>query len=421
MEQQFISRFLASWFSGKKIALAIVVSLVFTISGHGQQRLTAWDSLALSPPMGWNSWNFFENTVSETIILEIADAMLANGMKDAGYQYIIIDDFWVGGRDNQNRLFPDPVRFPSGIKKLADEIHHKGLKLGIYSDAAEYTCGGVTASLGFEELDAKTFAEWGIDYLKYDYCHAPKDVTTAFARYKKMGDALRNSGRPMVYAICEWGQRQPWFWARAAGGHLWRTTWDSRDAWQSNDNDLTGIMEIYEQQKGIAQFAGPGGWNDPDMLMTGLYGKGRSSSVDHRFKGCSFTEYRTHFALWAMLAAPLILNADLRNLDRETLQLITNRHIIAINQDVLGKQAEVFLERNGLEVLLKPLANKRWAICVFNKSNQQQKYSFDLKKDLDRYEPLRVFEVWNEKQHGRLSRLSGKLQPHDCAVFLLEP
>ena len=168
MEQQFISRFLASWFPRKKIALAIVVSLVFTISGHGQQRLTAWDSLALSPPMGWNSWNFFENTVSETIILEIADAMLANGMKDAGYQYIIIDDFWVGGRDNQNRLFPDPVRFPSGIKKLADEIHHKGLKLGIYSDAAEYTCGGVTASLGFEELDAKTFAEWGIDYLKYD-------------------------------------------------------------------------------------------------------------------------------------------------------------------------------------------------------------------------------------------------------------
>ncbi len=415
---------LLSFFTATKLrswGLLLAVWLAFQMPASAQYKLTSWDSLALSPPMGWNSWNYFENSVSEKIIMEIADAMASNGMKDAGYQHIIIDDFWVGGRDNRNRLYPDPVRFPSGIKQLADYVHSKGLKLGIYSDAAEYTCGGVTASLGFEEIDAKTFAEWGIDYLKYDYCHAPKDVETAFLRYKKMGDALKNSERQIVYAICEWGQRQPWLWAKAAGGHLWRTTWDSRDTWQSNDADLTGIMEIYEQQKGIARYAGPGGWNDPDMLMTGLYGKGRSSSVDHRFKGCSFIEYRTHFALWGMLAAPLILNADIRQLDNETLKLITNPYIIAINQDEMGKQAEVIIEDNGIEVLLKPLSKKRWAICVFNKNDQNRNFKFDLKNDLNRFEPYKVFDVWPQKHRGRQAFLSGNLQAHDCAVYLLEP
>lgn len=404
--------------------LKSVVMALFVFSflvGHSQSKPTAWDSLALTPPMGWNSWNFFEDKVSEDIIKEIADVMVANGMKDAGYQYIIIDDFWVGGRDKRNILFPDPQRFPSGIKALADYVHSKGLKLGIYSDAAEYTCGGVTGSLGFEELDANTFAAWGIDYLKYDYCHAPKDMTTAFTRYKKMGDALKATGHPIVYAICEWGQRKPWLWAKAAGGHLWRTTWDSRDAWRSNDSDLTGIMEIYEQQRGLEQYACPGGWNDPDMLMTGLYGKGRSSSVDHRFKGCTFIEYRTHFALWSMLAAPLILNADLRNLDNQTLELITNPYLIEINQDALGKQAEIILESDGLEVLLKPMSEKRWAVCVFNKNDEEKTYDFELKHQLNRWEPLDVFDVWTKETQQQNQRISGKLPAHDCDIFILRP
>ncbi|MDD4141885.1 MAG: glycoside hydrolase family 27 protein, partial [Bacteroidales bacterium] len=311
-----------------------VTALCISLSGQSA-------NLAPTPPMGWNSWNFFEYEVSEQILKETADAMVANGMKDAGYEYIIIDDYWVGGRDNKNRLFPDPVRFPNGIKAVSDYVHSKGLKLGIYSDAAEYTCGGVTASYGFEELDAKTFASWGIDYLKYDYCNAPEDVETAFIRYKKMGDALKNSGRDIVFAICEWGQRQPWLWAKAAGGHLWRTTYDSRDIWSSGDVHAGikgGVIDLFDLQEGLAQYAGPGAWNDPDMLMVGLFGKGKSSSLHGQLTGCNQIEYNSNFALWCMLAAPLIVNSDIRHLDKATIDLLTNKHLIAIDQDPLGKQ-----------------------------------------------------------------------------------
>ncbi|MFZ4547425.1 MAG: glycoside hydrolase family 27 protein [Bacteroidales bacterium] len=374
-------------------------------------------SLALTPPMGWNSWNLVEAEVSDPLIREIADAMVATGMKDAGYSYIIIDDFWVGGRDVTNRLFPDPKRFPNGIKPLADYVHSKGLKLGIYSDAAEYTCGGVTASYGFEELDAKTFADWGIDYLKYDYCNAPEDVTTAFARYKKMGDALKKTDRPIVYAICEWGQRQPWLWARAAGGHLWRTTWDSRDVWQSENSNLTGIMEIFDQQKDLAQFSGPGGWNDPDLLMVGLYGKGKSASVNGRFKGCSAIEYRTHFALWSMLSAPLIVNLDIRSMDKETAEILLNKEILAINQDSLGKQGVTLFIRNQIQVLKKELQNGDVAICVFNRSEQTVSYNFDLKNDLNIWFPATVHGISDKITNPKTKALSQTLLPHDCRVY----
>jgi alpha-galactosidase len=265
----------------KSSALAIGFSLLILFAKSQQP-------VALTPPMGWNSWNLFEEEVSEKLIREIADAMVSSGMAAAGYQYIVLDDYWVGGRDATNQLYPDKKRFPNGIKVLADYVHAKGMKLGIYSDAAALTCGGVTGSYDFEELDAKTFAEWGIDYLKYDYCNAPNDMVTTFTRYKKMGDALRKTNRPIVYSICEWGQRQPWLWARAAGGHLWRTTWDIRDTWYSQqyNNGNNGILNILDKQNGLEQFAGPGGWNDPDLLITGLFGKGKSSSLNGRFKGC---------------------------------------------------------------------------------------------------------------------------------------
>lgn len=386
-----------------------------------QQKYSAWDSLAATPPMGWNSWNYFEAKVSEKVIMDMADAMAANGMKAAGYQYLIIDDHWVGGRNNKNSLYPDALRFPNGIKYLADYVHQKGLKLGIYSDAAEYTCGGVTASYGFEEQDAKTFAAWGIDYLKYDYCNAPDDVASAFTRYSKMGDALKKCGRPIVFAICEWGQRKPWLWAKAAGGHLWRTTWDSRDVWKSNNNNLTGIMEIFDQQQNLAPYAGPGGWNDPDLLMVGLYGKGSSSSVDGRFKGCTFTEYRTQFALWSMLAAPLIVNMDLKTISPEIVQLITNKHLVKINQDALGKQATTIFLKNELQVLLKPLTNKSFALCVFNRSDSAQSFKLELKKDLNVWQPFKILNVWNEKEISNTNSVSGNIEGHDCIVYILTP
>ena len=391
--------------------LLIAITLIHcSIKAQHQQ-------LALTPPMGWNSWNLVEAEVSDPLIREIADAIVSSGMKEAGYQYIIIDDFWVGGRDATNHLFPDQKRFPNGMKALADYVHSKGLKLGIYSDAAEYTCGGVTASYNFEESDAQTFADWGIDYLKYDYCNAPEDVTTAFTRYKKMGDALKKTGRPMVYAICEWGQRKPWLWARAAGGHLWRTTWDSRDVWQSNNKDLTGIMEIFDQQKNLAQFAGPGGWNDPDLLMVGLYGKGKSSSVGGRFKGCTTTEYRTHFALWAMLAAPLIVNLDVRTMDKETADILLNKEIIAINQDSLGKQAVTLFIRENIQVLIKELQNGDVAICVFNRGDQPKPFSLDLKKDLNIWFPASARNLQEHETIKKATKLAYQLQGHDCRIY----
>lgn len=395
-----------------------LIFLFFASIVMGQQKDAM---LAQTPPMGWNSWNFFEEHVSEDILKETADAMVAKGMLAKGYEYIIIDDYWVGGRDNKNKLFPDPVRFPNGIKALADYIHSKGMKLGIYSDAAEYTCGGVTASYNFEELDAKTFADWGVDYLKYDYCNAPEDVTTAFTRYKKMGDALKKTGRPIVYAICEWGPRKPWLWAKAAGGHLWRTTWDSRDTWQSNNNDLTGIMEIFDLQEGLQQYAGPGGWNDPDLLMVGLYGKGKSSSVGGRFKGCSFEEYRTHFALWCMLAAPLIINSDVRSMDNETLQLLTNSQLININQDKLGKQGSTILHKDSIQVLKKDLSGGDVAICLFNRSDKPVSISIDIQKELDLWAPFKTIQNVFETTTGKnTKKISVTLKSHDSRVYLLK-
>lgn len=376
------------------------------------------DALCLTPPMGWNSWNFFEEKVSEKLLREIADAMHANGMKDAGYEYIIIDDHWMSGRDSKNVLVADRVRFPNGIKALADYIHSKGLKLGIYSDAAQFTCGGVTASYGFEELDAKTFAAWGVDYLKYDYCNAPEDVTTAFTRYKKMGDALKATKRPIVYAICEWGQRKPWLWAKAAGGHLWRTTWDLRDAWQTNNKNLTGIMEVFDQQEKLGKYAGPGGWNDPDLLMVGLYGKGKSSNAGTKGIGCTQAEYESHFALWCMLAAPLIVNSDLRNVPGETLKLMTNKELIAINQDKLGKQAETIYHKDSIQVLQKELSNGDIAICIFNRSAEARSGSLSLKKDLNTWQPFSsAKELWNNKIIRATNNLSYQLEGHACAVF----
>lgn len=376
------------------------------------------DQLALTPPMGWNSWNLIESNVSDAIVREIADSIVANGLRDAGYQYIIIDDFWVGGRDNRNKLYPDPVRFPNGMKALADYVHAQGLKLGIYSDAAERTCGGVTGSLNFEELDAQTFAEWGIDYLKYDYCNAPVDVETAFVRYKKMGDALKATGRPIVYAICEWGQRKPWLWAKAAGGHLWRTTYDSRDTWFSNDQGLAGIMDIFDLQNGLEQYAGPGGWNDPDMLMLGLWGKGKSSSPDARFKGCTYEEYRSHFALWAMLAAPLILNFDVRVPDAQTKEIILNKEIIAIDQDSLGQQGEIIFRTNELQVLSKPLQHGNVAVCVLNRADKPVSFRLDVQKDLDIWCPYRIREIYAKKELGAAKVISGQLGVHDTRMFI---
>lgn len=379
----------------------------------------AQSSVALTPPMGWNSWNLFEEEVSEKLVKEIADALVTSGMSNAGYQYIVIDDYWVGGRNAKNELFPDPVRFPNGMKALADYVHSKGLKLGIYSDAASLTCGGVTGSYNFEEQDANTFAAWGIDYLKYDYCNAPDDVTSAFARYKKMGDALRKTNRPIVYSICEWGQRQPWLWAKAAGGNLWRTTWDMRDTWFSDqyDNGHNGILNTVDKQNGLEKYAGPGGWNDPDLLVTGLFGKGKSSSLNGRFTGCTLTEYRSQFALWCMLASPLMVNLDVRNIDNTVKAVLLNKELIAINQDALGNQAKVIYNQNDIEVFKKELSGDRYAICVLNRSAGNTTFSLAVDAVLKLHGQWMAYEIFTNSQLKSVKKVEGKLSAHDCVVY----
>ncbi len=405
-----------------KANLSIAILLLFL--SHSEIVRTQ-DNLALTPPMGWNSWNQFEGDITEDIVKQIADAMVESGMKEAGYEYIIIDDIWQGGRDNRNHIIPDPEKFPNGIKALADYVHSKGLKLGIYSDAAEWTCAGYTASYGFEKPDAETFAEWGIDYLKYDYCNAPGDMITAIERYKTMGDALKETGRPIVFAICEWGPRKPWLWAKEVGGHLWRTTWDSRDVWETEkyDSGHAGIMNILDKQDGLECYAAPGGWNDPDMLMVGLYGKAKSSS-EGGSTGCSDTEYKSHFSLWCMLAAPLIVNLDVRYMNKPTKEILLNKEVIAVDQDKLGKQGFKFRDDGDFEIWVKELSGGDVAVCLLNRSEKEKEVSVDLKPILARFnhfdEKYTVRDLWKHKNTGKTNKpLKTNIESHGVVMVRL--
>ncbi|MEV6227736.1 glycoside hydrolase family 27 protein [Saccharopolyspora shandongensis] len=327
--------------------MLLVTTLLLTMNGTAG----AADDPAPAPPMGWNSWNKFGCDINEQLIIETADAMVASGMKDAGYQYVNIDDCWMAPeRGADGRLQPDPVRFPAGIKAVADRVHAKGLKLGIYSSAGTKTCQGLPASLDHEEVDARTFADWGVDYLKYDNCN--NEGRPAVERYQKMGEALRATGRPIVYSICEWGENDPWEWGREVGGHLWRTTGDISDSW----NSMTGLLD---QQVGIEQHSGPNGWNDPDMLEVGN-------------GGMTDTEYRAHFSLWALLNAPLLAGNDLRTMDQSTKDILLNPELIAINQDWGGKQGYRVRDDGETEVWAKPVSDGSVAVVLFNRTGEDQ-------------------------------------------------
>jgi alpha-galactosidase len=367
--------------------------------------------LVPTPPMGWMTWNFFGTNINENIIHEVADAMVNNGMVKAGYDHLMIDDGWQGGRDNKNNMIPDPKKFPSGIKALADYVHSKGLKLGIYSDAAQLTCAGYTASLGFEEQDAKTFASWGIDYLKYDYCHAPSDSNTAKIRYKKMADALRNSGRQIVFSICEWGGRQPWFWAAGVGGQLWRTTGDVRDSWKS----LTHNLDI---NANLSAYAGPGHWNDPDMLIVGLRGS-KGPAGDLGGTGCNDIEYQSDMSLWCMMASPLVATNDVRNMNAEANRMLLNDEMIAIDQDALGKQADKKSANDAWEIFQKTLSNGDYALAVLNRSGATQTTNINF-GDLGLEAKYEIRDVWQHKMIGKGKSWKGAVQSHETKVFRLK-
>jgi alpha-galactosidase len=304
------------------------------------------NGLASTPPMGWNSWNFFHDKIDDSTVRQIADAMVTRGMRDVGYAYVNVDDTWQGSRDANGRIHPNK-KFPD-MKALVDYVHAKGLKIGIYSSPGPKTCGGYEGSYGHEEQDARTFAEWGIDYVKYDWCSAFRIYHDSEMRavYQKMGDALRESGRPMVYSLCQYGKEDVWKWGKLVGGNLWRTTNDIED-------NALSMFRNAEAEVDLAPWAEPGHWNDPDMLETG----NGSMSAD---------EYRAHMTFWSILAAPLIAGNDLRNMTQETRAILINSEVIAIDQDALGKQGRRMRKNGNVEVWTRPLVEGAVALAIFN-------------------------------------------------------
>lgn len=372
--------------------------------------------LAPTPPMGWNSWNKFGCNVSEVLIKEMADAMVSSGMKDAGYNYIVIDDCWQIGRDSAGNIIPDPERFPSGMKALGDYIHSKGLKFGIYSCAGSKTCQERPGSRGYQFQDAHTYASWGVDFLKYDWCY--DEGQDAKSAYKTMSDAIKASGRPIVFSICEWGTSKPWEWGKGIG-NLWRTTADIRDFWECQINwGGLGVLDILDKQVGLEDYAGPGHWNDPDMLEVGN-------------GGMTFEESKTHFALWCMLAAPLMAGNDLRSMDKATLSILTNKDLIAIDQDTLGMQGFKFLDFGLQEVWAKPLSGGKIAFCFLNRDNVPSQINYNWKKEAIykndmswnfRKNPCDIYDVWAKKTIGNTEEYLKTIIPaHSALIYILKP
>ena len=354
--------------------------------------------------MGWNSWNKFRNKVDDATVRAQADAMVSSGMRDAGYQYINIDDTWEGERDaagniQANEKFPD-------MKALADYVHGKGLKLGIYSSPGSKTCAKFEGSLGHELQDARTYAAWGIDYLKYDLCglrdqmkgQTPEAAHAIMVEaYTKMRDALKSTGRPIVYSLCQYGEDAVWTWGTSVGGNLWRTTGDISDHY-------INMAAIGFSQAGLARFAGPGHWNDPDMLEVGNGGM----NVD---------EYRTHMSLWAILAAPLLAGNDLSTMTPETIGLLTNREVIAVDQDRAGLQGDRVSAVGPVEVWVKQLADGSKAVGIFNRHPKVMMADVDFQK-LGFGKSVKARDIWLGKDLGRIEGPYRVLVPGHGVIFL---
>lgn len=380
-----------------------------------QSVISEFDKLAQTPPMGWNSWNKFGCNVSEKLIKEMADAIVSSGMKDAGYEYVVIDDCWQTGRDEKGNIIVDKDHFPNGMKPVADYVHSLGLKFGIYSCAGSKTCQGRPGSRGYQFQDARQYAGWGVDYLKYDWCY--NEGQDAKAAYKTMSDALKACGRPIVFSICEWGENKPWEWGKGIG-HLWRITADIRDCYDCKFNwGGVGVLQILDKALTITQYSGPGHWNDLEMLEIGNGGQ-----TEH--------EYRSHFAIWSMMSAPLMAGNDIRNMDALTKEILLNKEAIAINQDKRGKSAFRFVELNGIDILVKALSDGDVAFLFINRNNFKidlnYNWNFDTVYDQSlengslymKRMPRRIKNIWTQQDMGTTDTpLSKVLEPHE-SLFL---
>lgn len=393
----------------------LIVLLLIGVNINAQK----FEGLALTPPMGWNSWNTFGTDINEALVKDIANKFDELGLKDVGYEYIVLDDGWMSKeRDVNGNLVADPQKFPSGMKALADYVHSKGLKFGLYNCAGDKTCAGYPGSRGNQYQDARLYASWGVDFLKYDWCNAEK--INAESAYITMRDAIKAAKRPMVFSICEWGDNEPWVWAEKVG-HTWRVTGDIINCWDCEVGHGTwsssGIWKIINMRKEIRKAAGPGHWNDYDMMEVG--------------NGMSNAEDRSHFAMWCMLSSPLIMGNDLRTASSETIKTLTNTEVIAVNQDELGIQGFRFTNENNIEIWIKPLANDEWAITFINMSDEQISIDFDwIKHEIGdnlnnrmlkvKDQNYKIRDLFNHKNMGDTSvNLKAKIDSHDVLMIRL--
>ena len=384
---------------------------------------------ARTPPMGWNSWNAYSIEVDEEKIRNAADMLVETGMRDAGYEYLVVDDTWMAETLAPAGSFePNPESFPNGIEPLAEYVHDQGLQFGIYSSAGTVTCAGYPASLGKERRHAEQFAEWGVDYLKYDNCGA-HDGRDALDRYSAMGEALAEVDREIVYALCEWGDNEPWNWGRNAGGQLWRTTGDILPKWEATEDDEygLGVVEIIDEmaRPEIARANGPDGWNDPDMLHVGNgpdSGQGNLDdlAIDEEFP---LVEQRTHFSFWCCWSAPLMAGNDLREMDDDTAEILLNEDAIAIDQDPLGVQGTRDRVYGDREVWSKRLADRGAAVILFNRGESETEVEthvdeIDLGAEADEY---RVLDVWSDETWTTSDEIHATVEPHGVAFYRVGP
>jgi alpha-galactosidase len=369
-------------------------------------------TLAATPPMGWNSWNHFAGHVTDADVRTAADELVSTGMRDAGYIYVNVDDTWQGTRDASGELHPNS-RFPD-MKALGDYIHSKGLKFGIYSSPGPKTCGGYAGSFEHEAQDAKMYASWGVDFLKYDLCsfddnmhqaelEHPNDPNAAndlmIAAYRKMGDALKATGRPILYSLCQYGVDQPWKWGPGLGANMWRTTDDIDDTYGR-------MIAIGFSQAGLSQYAAPGHWNDPDMLEVGN-------------GGMSTDEYKTHMSLWVILASPLLAGNDLSKMTQADKDILMNKDAIAIDQDSLGKQGDRLYESGDIDVWTKPLSGGRIAVGLFNRSWSVRDASVDLTK-IGFANGANLKDVWQDENLGHHSGIfTSRLPKHGVTLLIV--
>lgn len=399
----------------KGIRLTALVLISFSLSVSAQK----FEGLAQKPPMGWNTWNTFQTNIGEPLLKGMVDNYMSSGMKEAGYEYFVLDDGWMTmDRDKDGNLVADPKKFPDGMKAFADYVHSKGLKFGIYNCAGTKTCAGYPGTRGYEFQDARLYASWGVDYLKFDWCNT--DGINAVEAYTTMSKAIKAAGRPMIFSLCEWGQHQPWKWA-ADVGQLWRSTGDIGPSFEKDIEKggwkALSVLSILDRQDSIRQYAGPGHWNDPDMLEVG--------------NGMMYNEDKAHFSLWCMLAAPLMAGNDLRKMSPQTAAILTNKDMIAIDQDAMGIEAFRYSVADGMETWLKPLANNGFAVCFLNRTDHPQNINFDWKAhvitdafsktNIDfKQSNYKLKDVWTKKEDGNTNKTFKQvIGAHDVVVLNL--